>query len=289
VICTPPATHAALALAALAAGKHVYVEKPLSHCLDEAERLTATAEASDRVAAVGLNFRFHPLIVEAKRRIQEGRIGRVTAVRTLFTTPARALPEWKRQRQTGGGVLLDLFSHHADLVPFLLEQPAEAVVAQLRSVRSEDDTASVMVQMGDGVLVQSLMTMAGVEADRIEVIGDEGGLLWDRHWRRNLIDLEASRVTGGLTRLRSAIAGVGAAAAVLRDAALPPVETSYRLALQAWLRAIVAGSAPPVPLRAGLEALRVVEAAERATQEGRWAQIRRPAHPAGATAEVASA
>jgi predicted dehydrogenase len=284
VICTPPATHAALAAAALEAGKHIYVEKPLSHRLEEAERLAALAEESDRVAAVGLNFRLHPLLVEAKRRLKEGRIGRLTAVRTLFTSRARALPDWKRRRQTGGGVLLDLFSHHADIVPFLLEQPVEQVAAELRSIRTEDDTASVMLRMADGTLVQSLVSMAGIEADRIELIADDGGLLWDRHWRRNLIDLDASRASGGLGRLRSAMSGVRAAVAVMRDAALPPVEESFRLALEAWLHSIREGSPAPVPLRAGLDSLRIVDWAEHAAREGRWVPPRAPAASAAAAA-----
>lgn len=63
------------------------------------------------------------------------------AVRTVFSSAAHELPVWKQTRQNGGGALLDLASHHIDLIPFLFEGEIVDVSAKMRSERSEGDSA----------------------------------------------------------------------------------------------------------------------------------------------------
>src|SRR4051812_22376762 len=112
VICVPTPLHAELAIAAAAAGKHFYLEKPIASAADEARRVVEAAGQAGVTAAIGFNRRLHPLYEQARELLWAGRIGRVRAVQTAFCepTPVHAMPEWKRRRATGGGVLLDLAS-----------------------------------------------------------------------------------------------------------------------------------------------------------------------------------
>ncbi|WP_207485271.1 Gfo/Idh/MocA family oxidoreductase [Arenibaculum pallidiluteum] len=76
-IATPAGSHAALALRALDAGKHVFVEKPLALKVEDAERVRSAAKARDRVVMVGHLLRYHPAFIELHRQVAEGRLGRL--------------------------------------------------------------------------------------------------------------------------------------------------------------------------------------------------------------------
>ena len=181
VICLPTHLHVPAATAALTAGLAVYVEKPVA--IDEAgiESLSAAlAAATDPIAMAGFNFRFHPLYEQTAPILAGGRLGELLAVRTTFAAAPRALPTWKQARATGGGALLDLASHHIDLV-HLLFGPVQTVTATVRSRRDEDDTATMTLTLAEGLEVQTLVTSSGIQQDRIEVLGDAGEMTLDRY------------------------------------------------------------------------------------------------------------
>ena len=120
VICLPTHLHADAAIAAFEVGKHVYLGKPLATNLDDGRKVLEAGETSGRIGMIGFNYHFHPLYQKAEQQIQSGRIGELVGVRSVFATPVHTLPGWKKKRKSGGGVLLDLASHHIDLVCFLL-------------------------------------------------------------------------------------------------------------------------------------------------------------------------
>lgn len=77
-VCAPPALHAPVALAALEAGKHVFVEKPLALKLEECDELDAAASRAEGLkVTVGFNMRFHRLVREARDTLARGELGRV--------------------------------------------------------------------------------------------------------------------------------------------------------------------------------------------------------------------
>lgn len=80
VIAAPVPQHAELTLTALAAGKHVFVEKPLGATLEEAERVAAAAAESDRVVMVGHLLEYHPAVVHLKQLIDSGELGEIRYV-----------------------------------------------------------------------------------------------------------------------------------------------------------------------------------------------------------------
>ncbi len=118
-ILLPPALHERAACAALAAGKHVLLEKPMALDVAACERILAAARASNRVLMVAENAQYWPEVVIAKRLIDEGAIGEViTARASSFATLMIAASfyeganPWRFQRgAAGGGVALDIGSH----------------------------------------------------------------------------------------------------------------------------------------------------------------------------------
>lgn len=131
-IVTPGDSHAEIALAALAAGKHVLVEKPLANTVAEARALAAAARASDRVAMVGFNYRRIPALTLARDLVAAGRIGVVRHVRAHYlqdwlVDPAFPLA-WRLQAErAGSGALGDLGAHLVDLAGFLTGSAVTAV------------------------------------------------------------------------------------------------------------------------------------------------------------------
>ena len=77
LVCTPPSLHLEQARQAVAAGAHVFVEKPLSHSMDSVKTLLGEARASGRVLQVGYNLRFHPAIRKLKQIVEEKILGRI--------------------------------------------------------------------------------------------------------------------------------------------------------------------------------------------------------------------
>ena len=148
VVAAPSGLHARLALATLRTGRHLYLEKPIATTLEDGCRVAAAARDAGVVAAIGFNWRFQPLVARARELLSAGVIGDVRAVSTVFCE-AGTVPGWKARRSEGGGVLLDLGSHHFDLIRWLLDARVERVEATLASQASEHDSAAPGLANGD--------------------------------------------------------------------------------------------------------------------------------------------
>src|SRR5262245_15459112 len=86
VLATPPSMHAEQVMAAVVAGKHVHVEKPLTLDRESAEAAVAAVKRASIVLAVGFNRRFHPSVVEIRKRLADGRLGQVMSMVAQHTT-----------------------------------------------------------------------------------------------------------------------------------------------------------------------------------------------------------
>ncbi|WP_371643897.1 Gfo/Idh/MocA family protein [Streptomyces mirabilis] len=126
-ICTPGDSHAEIALAALAAGKHVLCEKPLANTVEEAEAMTEAAEAAfarGQVSMVGFNYRRLPATSLARKMVAEGRLGALRHVRVTYLQDWLVDPQfpltWRlRKDLAGSGALGDLGAHIVDLAQYL--------------------------------------------------------------------------------------------------------------------------------------------------------------------------
>ena len=142
-ICTPNREHLAPLLSAIGQNKHIYCDKPLTSSLDEAlrveEALGRTGAAGEplytKVGMMTFHLRFIPALILAKRLIGEGRLGRIFEYRAAYQHSSNAAPDvpYKWKFDAGGGAILDLGSHLADLTDWLIGLPdevcAESVIA----------------------------------------------------------------------------------------------------------------------------------------------------------------
>jgi 1,5-anhydro-D-fructose reductase (1,5-anhydro-D-mannitol-forming) len=128
-VATPPSSHKEYALRAAAAGKPVYVEKPMALNARECEEMIAACKAAGVPLFVAYYRRAQPRFVQIKKLIESGELGEIRYVRTLQTKRSTdadrsAGPEsqpWRvRPEIAGGGLFFDLASHTLDILDFLL-------------------------------------------------------------------------------------------------------------------------------------------------------------------------
>lgn len=125
-ICTPTDSHVDLAIEALAAGKHVLVEKPVAIASRDIERLVRAAEASDRLCMPAHCMRFWPAWSWLQSAIASGEYGSVrSAVFRRLASPPNWSPDFYADQERTGGALVDLHIHDADFIRWCFGDPDE--------------------------------------------------------------------------------------------------------------------------------------------------------------------
>jgi myo-inositol 2-dehydrogenase/D-chiro-inositol 1-dehydrogenase len=268
IVSGPTHRHADLVIAACNAGKHVYVEKPLATSTADGARVVAAASAAGVTVMVGFNRRFHPLFEQTRALMREGRVGRIRAAQSTFCELVQpdAMPEWKRRRATGGGVLLDLGSHHIDLMRWFLGDEVARVTASIESDRSEHDSVRLELTMRGGAQVQSWFSFRTATSDWLEFAGESATLRADRH--RAGVSLRVPRRFGYGMRSARVAPTPDVAEWWMKRLARPSNEPSYRRALAAFIGALRGESVAVPTLDDGMRALEVVEAAEESARIG---------------------
>ncbi|MEQ9618556.1 MAG: Gfo/Idh/MocA family oxidoreductase [Deltaproteobacteria bacterium] len=269
IICLPNSLHAEAALAALDRGKHIYLEKPLAGNTDEGRKVMDAWKNSSLTGMIGFNLRFNPLYRGIKKHIESGGIGKVTYVRTVFSSSSHALPMWKRHRESGGGALLDLASHHIDLVRYILGTEIKDVFARVRSYKTEHDHAVLQLTTADGLEIQSFFSLDSIEKDEIEIYGTNGKLTADRYLSINVEVTESDANNQG--RLRQLQRGISSLlrSPNLKDKMLAPGrEPSFELALNQFASAVRNNHKCSPDFEDGYMSLSVIEAAEESARSG---------------------
>jgi predicted dehydrogenase len=120
ILAAPPAELAGLAVAAFAAGKHVLCEKPLGIGVAQAESVVAAWQHSGCIGMVNFCYRFHPALIEFKRRLMMNTCGELTVIKLDWALPTRLNQNltyhWKGQEELGGGVLQNFGVHILDFL-----------------------------------------------------------------------------------------------------------------------------------------------------------------------------
>lgn len=215
-ICTPGWTHAEIAIAALAAGKHVMVEKPLANSVAEAQAMASAAQvAATRgvFSTIGFNYRRIPAVALARQLVAAGRLGTVRHVRAAYLQDwlvDEATPmNWRLRADTAGsGALGDIASHTVDLVQFVLSTRVSEAAGTLRTFISErpgDSGKLEPVTVDDAVWANLTLdsgATASIEASRLatgrknalqlEIYGSQGALRFDLERLNELEFLDAS-------------------------------------------------------------------------------------------------
>jgi predicted dehydrogenase len=141
-ICTPNHLHADLATLALEHGKHVVCEKPLAVGREQADALIGAARDAGRVATVPFVYRFHPVVREARARVQDGSLGSVHLIHGGYLQDWLASADddnWRIDADLGGPsrAFADIGSHWCDLVEFMTGDRIAAICAQTSTVFAE--------------------------------------------------------------------------------------------------------------------------------------------------------
>jgi predicted dehydrogenase len=209
-ICAPNFLHHEMALAAAAAAKPFWIEKPMGRGLAESDDIAQAASKAGIVTAVGFNYRNPPAVTRARDLIASGRLGRITNVRVSFladysSNPGGALT-WRFIRdRAGSGVYGDLLSHGFDLATYLVGPIQEVTAAQGTYIAERpeltgtaightatatgapgtvenEDYAAVLARFAGGAIgvFESSRIAVGPRAEyTVDVYGTDGSLRWN--------------------------------------------------------------------------------------------------------------
>ena len=189
IIANPTSLHVAAARQALAAGCHLFMEKPISHTLEGVEELLQQAEKQKRVVFIGYQWRFNPLLIRAKEQIDAGAMGKILFVRTQI---GQYLPDWHPwedyrkgyygREDLGGGALLTL-SHNLDYLLWFLGKPAQVSCFMDKVSELEIDTedmAELILRFPSGALGSVHMDyLQRTTTHTCQIIGEEGEMVID--------------------------------------------------------------------------------------------------------------
>ena len=272
VVATPNATHAALARAALDAGKHVVVDKPLATDAAEAEALAATARAAGRVLSVFHNRRWDGDFLTVKRLLDDGALGRLALYEARwdrFRREQRA--GWKDRPGPGSGLLPDLGSHLIDQALQLFGLP-DALTADLAAQRDQgevEDYFELTFHYGEMRAILSAATLVAAPRPRFALHGTAGSFV-----KPGLDPQEVWMASGR----RPADPGYGeddpasyGTFTAPNGAArrIPTDRGAYRCFYQGVADAILTGAPPPIDPADAIAGLRLIDLARRSAAEGR--------------------
>jgi len=181
-LCTPNHTHEEMALQALEAGKHVFVERPVATSAAGAARVIQAARAAGRSLAVGLPHRFRPEVVALRSFVDGGELGALYAVRGSWLTRRVPVirPTWRQDKAaSGGGALIDLGVSALDLCLWIVGYPEVGKIscAIHHGDYDVEDAATLMFESVDGVVFSievSNRWFAGEDRYYARVMGVEG-------------------------------------------------------------------------------------------------------------------
>ena len=294
-IATPNVLHREVALAAAAAGKHFWAEKPLGRFPHETADVAAAVEEAGIRTVVGLNYRHAPAVQHAKQLIDSGRLGEITRYRGCYLGDYASDPQvplsWRYLREFAGlGVLGDVMSHVADLA-HLLVGPISRVTAQMETqIRrrpkptsgtgavENEDAVSSLVEFSSGVRgsLEATRVLVGRHVEMsFEVHGTEGALRWDFQ-RLNELEVYLPLVSGDEGFATVFMKPGHPEYARFQPAPAMPVSFDDLKVIEAhlFLQSVADGRQRAPGVREMLEAAKVIDAMVRSSESGRWEDVR---------------
>ena len=260
----PTHLHFQAAKAVLESDLHLYLEKPAASELEDAATVKNSwlSQQQRKVAMMGFNFRREPLIEDLRNSIHRGSIGEIKYLHSVFTQSPESLPSWKLKRETGGGVLLDLGSHHLDLWEDILADEIVEIHASLWSQKFENDNATVEAVTRQGVRCHGYFSFTSAFSHRLEAYGVGGRLTADLMTHQRLQTTAADTRHVRLKLAANAVRN-GLAVGRLKERYRSPWSTpSYERAIRVFLQGVRSGRQMRPDLRDGYRALELVVAAE---------------------------
>jgi predicted dehydrogenase len=268
-IATPVSTHYRLARAALLAGKHVLVEKPLAASSQDAEELVALAAELDLLVMAGHTFVYSPPVNAVRELISSGELGQVYFISTSRVNLGL--------HQSDASVAWDLGPHDFSILQYWLGELPARISALSRGfvMPSTPDVAFINLEYDSGIIAHvELSWLAPSKLRRTAIVGSEKMVVYDD------TSAEPIRIYDSGVALRDP-ASFGEYKLTYRtgDIVSPRVEPVEPLALELsdYCRCIQHGEQPRSTAGLGLDVVRVIEAVEASLeQNGAFVHVRQP-------------
>ncbi len=204
-ICVPNSLHKEIAIAALAAGKHVWCEKPMSTNLADSQAMVDAATGSEQKTIVGYNYTQNPLVHSARDLIKEGVIGDVTGFFGVYDVDNEADPKrpysWRMNREASGtGANADVMCHLVSVAHYITGSDISKVVGEYDIVyadREDPKTGTRKAVDNDDVCMAIAHFESGIKGTlRVSRVawGRKCGLSWEVHGSNGMIRFDQERL-----------------------------------------------------------------------------------------------
>jgi predicted dehydrogenase len=256
----PNQLHVPLTIQAAEAGKHVLCEKPLSMTHDEARSLLAVRERTGVVIGEAFMIRSHPQWLRAKQLIAEGRIGPLRAVNAVFSYHNADPANIRNRPETGGGALYDIGCYCIQSARYGFGQEPTRVCGLIdRDPQfGTDRLTSALLDFPSGQAIFTCGTQL-VPYQRVQFFGTQG---------RVEIEIPFNAPPDRPTRIFVDDGGDLFGAGISTESF--PVVDQYTLQGDAFSRAVLDGTPPPVPLEEGIANMAVIAAIFDSARSGEW-------------------
>ncbi len=297
-ICTPNDTHAEIAIAALARGKNVWCEKPMSTSLADSAAMAEAASSAKAHTIIGYNYTKNPAVTHARRLVEDGRIGRISGFFCRYDVDNEAdgaRPwSWRMARASSGtGANGDVLSHVISVAHFLTGSQICRVVGDMAIVhpeRSDPDSPGNLKSVDNDDMIAALVHFENgvhghIGASRV-TWGRKCGLRWELHGTEGTICYDQER----LNELQLFTRGDDPATAGFRTLLTGPQHPPYSAflpngghslgymdvkicELHDLLGAIETGSPVWPGFEDGLKIEKVMDAVDRSALSGKWEDV----------------
>lgn len=305
-ICTPGDSHMPVAVAAAAAKKVVFCEKPLANTLAEAERMLDAVQTNGVIHMLCHNYRRAPAVALAKQIIEEGQIGQIYHYRGTYLQDWLVSPDFPRvwrleKARAGSGALGDLVSHSVDLARYLVgeitevagllktfiterprEQGSRALDVDMSPVNVDmapvdvDDAALSLVRFENGAvgtIEGSRFATGRKNHNRFEINGSRGSLVFDLE-RMNELELYIEEgPNSGFRKILVTDAAHAYASGWWPPGHIIGYEHTFTHTVLDLLKAIGEQTIPSPNFEDGVRNQRVLDALERASGSQRWEKV----------------
>jgi predicted dehydrogenase len=269
IVCLPPSLHGQATLEALEARKHVLVEKPFTTNLKEALDVVKKSQKVNRKVCVVQNYRYFPVVREAKKRIMEGFIGKILCINTVAHVPPPPTSESKKWLYGPWGILDDFGPHPIDLTNWFSSSVPLMVYCShgsLRRAASLTDARLMITYKDETVATIGLSWLAGATKFESIITGTAGEIIINV----NLNQL--SEHHGSFTPYHQAKDFLNLTVRNLKNILNGTIfKESYIYhvpLLHEFIKSVTQGTEPPITLTESLRNVAVSEAAKISLNEG---------------------
>lgn len=262
VIATPTTTHGEIVQRAAAAGKAIFVEKPLTGSVGELDEVLQSLEAHNALCQVGFMRRFDAAYAEAHRRIQSGDIGKPIYFKAVSRDPYSPPPSFIGR---SGGILIDMAIHDFDMARFLMGSEVTSVAAHGSILVN-----SFMEELGDVDQALSFIKFQSGAAGDIEVSRNAH---YGYDVRAEVIGTEGTLFIGSMQQRQVHILTPGGKTHDIVPTFAERFQDAFKSELQHFVDCVRRGEGPSVTALDAQKALQIAVAAQQSLETGREVEV----------------